>query len=276
MTVGNYSVRSIGNYVREMRFILEYYPDVEPANLTAEQVEVYICYIKKTFNSGFSKCRLVASSVSFYFKQILKRPYDLPSKLYPRRPFQLPNVMTVDEVRQLLSTSINLKQQAILQLFYSSGMRLEECSRLKIGDIDSKNMRIKVVQGKGNKDRYTLLSSITLTTLREYFRQHRPVTYLFEGKQKGKSMHTRSIEFHVELAMKQAGFKDKGFSAHTLRHSFATHLLDTGTDVHTIKELLGHSNISTTMIYLHLQTHRCSRIINPLDQLNSQQSNGSK
>jgi integrase/recombinase XerD len=276
MTVGGYSVRSIGNYVREMRFIFEYYADVTPADLTAEQIEVYICYIKKTFNSGFSKCRLVASSVSFYFKQILKRPYDLPSKLYPRRGFQLPNVMTADEVRQLLSTSINLKQQAILQLFYSSGMRLEECSRLKIADIDSKNMRIKVVQGKGNKDRYTLLSSFTLTTLREYFRKHRPAVYLFEGKQKGKSMHTRSIEFNVELAMKQAGFKDKGFSAHTLRHSFATHLLDTGTDLHTIKELLGHSNLSTTMIYLHLQTHRCSRIINPLDQLNSQPGNGSK
>jgi integrase/recombinase XerD len=275
MTVGGYSVRSIGNYVREMRFIFEYYPNVNPADLTAEQIEVYICYIKKTFNSGFSKCRMVASSVSFYFKQILKRPYDLPSKLYPRRGFQLPNVMTADEVRQLLSTAINLKQQAILQLFYSSGMRLQECSRLKIADIDSKNMRIKVVQGKGNKDRYTLLSSFTLTTLREYFRKHRPVTYLFEGTKKGKGMHTRSIEFNVEQAMKQAGFKDRGFSAHTLRHSFATHLLDTGTDLHTIKELLGHSHISTTMIYLHLQTHRCNRIINPLDQLNNQQSNGS-
>jgi site-specific recombinase XerD len=270
MTVGGYSVRSIGNYVREMRFIFEYYPDVSPADLTAEQIEVYICYIKKTFNSGFSKCRLVASSVSFYFKQILRRPYDLPSKLYPRRGFQLPNVMTADEIRQLLNIPSTLKQQAIIQLFYSSGVRLEECSRIKIADIDSKNMRIKVVGGKGNKDRYTLLSSFALTTLREYFRQHRPATYLFEGKQKGKSMHTRSIEFNVEVAMKQAGFKDKGFSAHTLRHSFATHLLDTGTDLHTIKELLGHSNISTTMIYLHLQTHRCSRIINPLDQLRQQ------
>ncbi len=276
MTVGGYSIRSIGNYVREMRFIFEYYPDVSPADLSAEQIEVYICYIKKTFNSGFSKCRMVASSVSFYFKQILNRPYDLPSKLYPRRGFQLPNVMSIDEIRQLLAIPSALKQQAIIQLFYSSGVRLEECSRIKITDIDSKNMRIKVVGGKGNKDRYTLLSSFALTTLRQYFLKHRPVTYLFEGTKKGKGMHTRSIEFNVEQAMKQAGFKDKGFSAHTLRHSFATHLLDTGTDLHTIKELLGHSNISTTMIYLHLQTQRCARIINPLDQLNNQQPNGSK
>ena len=276
MTVGGYSVCSIGNYVREMRFIFEYYPDTLPSQLTAEQIEKYICYIKQVFNSGFSKCRMVASSVSFFFKQVLKRPYDLPSKLYPRKLFQLPNVMTADEIRQLLNTSSTLKQQAILQLFYSSGMRLAECSRLKLTDIDSKNMRIKVVQGKGNKDRFTLLSSFALITLRQYFRKHRPLTYLFEGTKKGTGMHTRSIEFNVEQAMKQAGFKDRGFSAHTLRHSFATHLLDTGTDLHTIKELLGHSNISTTMIYLHLQTHRCSRIINPLDQLHNQQCNGSK
>jgi len=276
MTTGGYSPRSIGNYVRELRFIFEYYPDTRPSQITADQIEKYICYIKQVFNSGHAKCRLVASRVSFFFKQILKRPYDLPSKLYPKKKFQLPNVMTADEVRQLLSTSCSLKQQAIIQLFYSSGVRLEECSRIKLTDIDSKNMRIKIVQGKGNKDRYTLLSQYALTTLRQYFGKHRPLTYLFEGQTKGKSMHCRSIEFNVELTMKQAGFKDKGFSAHTLRHSFATHLLDTGTDLHTIKELLGHSNISTTMIYLHLQTHRCSRIINPLDQLHNQQANASR
>lgn len=270
MTVGGYSVRSIGNYVREMRFIFEYYPDTLPSQLTAEQIEKYICYIKQVFNSGFSKCRLVASSVSFFFKQVLKRPYDLPSKLYPRKQFKLPNVMTTDEICQLLNHVGSIKQKAIVQFFYSTGVRLEECRHIKIADIDSKNMRVKVVSGKGNKDRYTLLSLTTLHTLREYFIKHRPVTYLFEGQTKGSANHCRSIQHTVEQAMKQASLRDKGYNVHTLRHSFATHLLDTGTDLHTIKELLGHSNISTTMIYLHLQTHRCSRIINPLDQLNIQ------
>lgn len=270
MTVGGYSVRSIGNYVREMRFIFEYYPDTLPSQLTAEQIEKYICYIKQVFNSGFSKCRLVASSVSFFFKQVLKRPYDLPSKLYPRKQFKLPNVMTTDEICQLLNHVGSIKQKAIVQFFYSTGVRLEECRHIKIADIDSKNMRVKVVSGKGNKDRYTLLSLTTLHTLREYFIKHRPVTYLFEGQTKGSANHCRSIQHTVEQAMKQASLRHKGYNVHTLRHSFATHLLDTGTDLHTIKELLGHSNISTTMIYLHLQTHRCSRIINPLDQLNIQ------
>jgi site-specific recombinase XerD len=219
---------------------------------------------------------MVASSVSFFFKQILKRPYDLPSKLYPRKQFKLPNVMTTDEVSQLLNHLGSIKQKAIVQFFYSTGVRLEECSRIKVADIDSKNMRVKVVGGKGRKDRYTLLSTTTLHTLREYFIKHRPDTYLFEGQTKGKQHHCRSIQHTVEQAMKQASLKDKGYNVHTLRHSFATHLLDTGTDLHTIKELLGHSNISTTMIYLHLQTQRCSRIINPLDQLYNQQGNDSK
>ena len=270
MTVGGYSVRSIGNYVREMRFIFEYYPDTIPSQLTAGQIEKYICYIKQVFNSRFSKCRMVASSVSFFFKQILKRPYDLPSKLYSRKQFKLPNVMTTDEICQLLNHVGSIKQKAIVQFFYSTGVRLEECRHIKIADIDSKNMRVKVVSGKGNKDRYTLLSLTTLHTLREYFIKHRPVTYLFEGQTKGSANHCRSIQHTVEQAMKQASLRDKGYNVHTLRHSFATHLLDTGTDLHTIKELLGHSNISTTMIYLHLQTHRCSRIINTLDQLNIQ------
>lgn len=276
MTVGGYANRSIGNYLREMRFIFEYYPDTRPSQLTAEQIEKYICYIKEVFRSGHDKCRMVASSVSFFFKQVLKRPYDLPSKLYPRKGFKLPNVMTTDEVWKLLSHTQTIKQKAIIELFYSSGVRLEECSLIKLTDIDSKNMRIKVVQGKGKKDRYTLLSPTTLLTLREYFLKHRPVTYLFEGQTKGKPIHCRSIQHSVKQVMKQASLEHKDYSVHTFRHSFATHLLDTGTDLHTIKELLGHSNISTTMIYLHLQTHRCSRIVNPLDHLNNQQGNGSK
>ena len=259
-----------------MRFIFAYYPDTDPSAITADQIEKYICYIKEVFHSGRDKCRLLASSVSFFYKQILKRPYDLPSKLYPRKEFKLPNVMTSDEVRRLLNNTKTIKQAAVVQLFYSSGIRLQEFSNLRICDIDSANMRIKVVQGKGRKDRFTLLSATALDTLRQYFREHRPLTYLFEGYTKGKQMAARSIQFHVEQAMKQAGLRQKGYNVHTLRHSFATHLLDTGTDLHSIKELLGHSKLETTMIYLHLQSARCSRIINPLDHLIKESGNDSK
>lgn len=256
-----------------MRFIFAHYPDTRPSQITPDQIQEYICYIKQVFNSGRDKCRMVASSVSFFYRHILKRPYDIPSKLYPRKEFRLPNVMTCAEVAQLLRCTNSLKQAAVVQLFYSSGIRLQECSNLKIKDIDSANMRIKVVQGKGRKDRFTLLSATALDTLRQYFCKHRPVTYLFEGQTKGKQMHCRSIQHSVEQAMKQAGLRDKRYNVHTLRHSFATHLLDTGTDLHSIKELLGHSRLETTMIYLHLQSARCSRIINPLDHLIKQPGN---
>ena len=276
MTVADMSKASIRNYVRELRFIFEYYPDTLPSQISAEQIEQYICYIKKVFNSGYSKCRQVAAAVSFFFKQVLRKPYALPSKLYPRKGFKLPNVMSQDEVWHLLGAAASLKQKAMLELFYSSGVRLEEFSHLRLTDIDSGAMRIKVVQGKGKKDRYTLLSQRALLTLREYYREHRPTTFLFEGKTAGKGMHNRSIQHAIGLCYKKAGLSPKQFNVHTLRHTFATHLLDSGCDLHTIKELLGHAKIETTMIYLHLQTHRCSRILNPLDHLHTQeQSNAS-
>ena len=278
MTVADMSKASIRNYIRELRFIFEYYPDTLPSRITAEQIEQYICYIKEVFNSGYSKCRGVAAAVSFFFKHVLKKPYALPSKLYPRKGFRLPNVMNHEQVCQLLSAATSLKQRAMIEVFYSSGVRLDEFSHLRLSDIDSGAMRIKVVQGKGKKDRYTLLSQRALLTLREYYREHRPTTFLFEGRTAGKSMHNRSIQHAVGLAYKKAGLSQKQFNVHTLRHTFATHLLDSGCDLHTIKELLGHSKIETTMIYLHLQTHRCSRIQNPLDHLHTQQQShgGSK
>jgi site-specific recombinase XerD len=133
MTVGGYSDKSIAGYVREMRSIFEYYPDTLPSELSAEQIEKYICYIKQVFNSGHDKCCMLASNVSFFFKQVLKRPYDLPSKLYPRKAFKLPNVMTADEVRQLLSYTTSIKQKAIVELFYSSGIR-SYCNRCPSGN----------------------------------------------------------------------------------------------------------------------------------------------
>lgn len=267
MTVGNYSPKSIRNYVREIRFLLEYYPDVSPDAITQIQIEAYVIYLRQTFNASYAKCRSVAHSISFYYKQILKKPYELPSKLYPRKEFKLPNVMSQEEMLSLLNACASIKQRALVELFYSSGIRLEECSRMKITDIDSKNLRIKVVQGKGRKDRYTILSNTCLNTLRSYFRHHLPKIYLFEGQKPAEPMHVRSIQHALHQCMVKAQLAHKGYNTHTLRHSFATHLLDNGADIHTIKELLGHSKIETTMIYLHLQTKKRYGLVSPLDAL---------
>jgi site-specific recombinase XerD len=267
MTVGNYSPKSIVNYMREMRFIFQYYPELSPKQVTADHISQYILYIKEVHKSGHDKCRMVAHSVAFFFRHVLQQPYSIPSKLYPRKEYRLPDIMSQEEVKKVMACITNLKHRAILQTIYSSGIRLQECINLKLKDVDSTHMRLKVEQGKGKKDRYTILSKTTLTTLREYYKQYKPKEYLFNGKKPGTAMAARSIQHCLLLALKKAGLTGKDYSIHTLRHSFATHLLDSGTDIHTIKELLGHSNLETTMVYLHLQAHKRYGLVSPLDSL---------
>ena len=144
---------------------------------------------------------------------------------------------------------------------------MNELKQLKLCDIDSKSYQVKVVAGKGGKDRFTILPKALLEPLRDYFRAYRPKVYLFEGQTKGAPMHERSIQHFLQLYIGKIGLAGKDYSAHTLRHSFATHLLDGGTDIHTIKELLGHSNLDTTMVYLHLQQSRRAAIVSPFDVL---------
>lgn len=147
-------------------------------------------------------------------------------------------------------------------------MRLCEIAALKITDIDSKLMRIKIVQGKGAKDRFTILSQQVLIELRAYYLIYKPKEYLFNGDKPGKRYSMRSIQHLVQKALIKIGLDSKNYSVHTIRHSFATHLVDNGTDLHTIKELLGHRSLQTTMQYLHLSSTRIDKVISPYDRLN--------
>ena len=234
---------------------------------TEEMIMEYLLYLSATLSCSREKCRIAAQSIAFYFRHVLRIPYIIPSIIYPRVVTKLPAVMTSVEVKKLLSKVRNLKHRTIIMMLYSTGMRLSEIASLKIVDIDSKQMRIKVVQGKGGKDRYTILSTQVLAALRTYYLQYRPTVYLFNGNKAGNPIGMRSIQHLVQLALLNAGLSKKHYSVHTIRHSFATHLLDNGTDLHTIKELLGHSNIQTTMRYIHLTAKRTSGIINPYDTL---------
>ena len=176
--------------------------------------------------------------------------------------------MSEEEVEKLISTPMTVKEYCVVGLLYGTGMRISELCNLRVVDIESKSKRIKIVQGKGAKDRYTLLPDHLVDRLREfYILESRPKEYLFTSKQTGRAMHPRSMQLVVNSAMEKAGFKGSKYTAHTLRHSFATHLLNSGTNLHVIKTLLGHSKIETTMIYLHLQKHTQLGIISPLDQL---------
>ena len=265
LTAKHYSPRTIRNYTQEMRFIFAHYPDEQVSALTSKHIINYINYIIKEHGVGREKCHQAAQACSFFFKYVMPSPFIIPSQFYPRKEHKLPQVFSTEQVSLLLSVISNLKHRMIISLFYGAGLRMNELRHVRLCDIDSKAFQIKVVAGKGRKDRFTLLPKHLLEELRKYYLQDKPLVYLFEGQLKGKPMHERSIQHFVQRYVKMIGLADKDFSAHTLRHSFATHLLDAGTDIHTIKELLGHCNLDTTMIYLHLQQSKRANLISPFD-----------
>ena len=269
MVASGHSTCSVTAYVREIRYICAYFPELSPDLWTDWHIVEYMAYLKTVHHASYSKCKMVAQSVAFFFRHVLKRPYDVPSKLYPKREFKLPHYLTKDEVIKLIQSCQSPKQKAIVETFYATGLRLAELQMLKLTDVESKNNRIMVRNGKGRKDRYTLLSKRLVETLRHYYRtqQVKPKVYLFEGSKPGEPMHARSLQNSVVMAYKAAGLSEKEHKVHALRHSFATHLLDAGSDIHTIKELLGHSDIKTTMVYLHLQTSKRNLLVSPLDEL---------
>lgn len=267
LSAKNYSPRTVRNYTSEMRYIFSYYNQKDPEQISQDDIIGYINFIKKQFGSGYDKCRMVAQACSFFYKNILRVPYVVPSSFYPRREFKLPNILSEALVKHLLKSTTNLKHRCILAMFYGTGLRLEEMCHLKMSSIDSKNAAVKVVKGKGNKDRMTLLPKTLLPELYRYYKAYRPKMYLFEGRVAGKPLSNGAMQVAVRQAMVKAGFEKGKYSAHSLRHSFATHLLDAGTDLHTIKVLLGHSSIETTMVYLHLQKYKRAKLVSPFDQL---------
>lgn len=246
---------TIRNYLGELRYLFSYFPDVAPLDLDSEMVMQYLLYLTKTLGCGRSKCCTAAQSISLFFRHVLQKPYVIPTVIYPRKVKTLPSVMSAEEILKVINAIDNIKHRCILMLLYSTGLRLSELAYLRI-NIDSKNMRVKVVQAKRSKDRYTILSQQVLLELRAYYVQYRPVEYLFNGMGKGRRYSQRSIHKVVHNAIIKAGLDNKDYSVHTIRHSFATLLVDNATDLHTVKELLGHNSLGTTMQYLHLSHKR--------------------
>jgi integrase/recombinase XerD len=253
MHAKSYSPRSIENYLREIRFIFSYYNDLPPKSLAQQHIIDYLNFIKEEHGVGRDKCRMVAHACGFFYKHIFRSEYVVPSAFYPRKEFRLPDILSQEQVLKVLSSTTNIKHKLLVGLFYGTGMRMSELKNLQMKHIDRANAQIKVIAGKGSRDRFTLLPINLLDEMEIYYRQYRPKVYFFEGQTPGKPMNERSIQHALRQCMKLAGLEEYKFSAHSLRHSFATHLLDQGNDIHTIKELLGHSKIETTMIYLHLQ-----------------------
>ena len=268
LKVQEYGKGSVRNYMQELTLLFKHYNELQVEALRQEHIERYLVFIKENHKVGRAKCRSVAQACSFFFKKVMPVSYIVPSNLYPKKQFKLPNIMTEMEVEKLFHAPLNLQERCVVGLLYGCGMRISEVSSLKITDIDSTNKRIKVEQGKGGKDRFTLLPTTLLEHLRQYYvAAGKPKEYLFTSPQTKRAFHVRSIQVVVNTAMQKAGFESGRFTAHTLRHSFATHLLNQGNNIHVIKTLLGHSKLETTMIYLHLQHHTQMGIVSPLEKL---------
>jgi site-specific recombinase XerD len=262
-----YSPRTVTNYTYEIRYLLSHYSDRSAYSLIQTDIINYLTYIQEHFNASWGKCHTSAQAMSCFFQHILQLPAIRARSFYPLKRQVYPNILSQQEVGKVLNCCENLQHKAIVSVFYGTGVRLSELQHLKLSDLDRPNLRLRVAHGKGNKERYTLLSEKLLSLLEEYWRAYRPKVYLFEGRLLGKPMKARTIQFHVASAIGRAGLlsPERRLSCHTLRHSFATHLLDAGTDIPTIQQLLGHSHISTTMVYLHLQESKRRSIVNPLD-----------
>jgi site-specific recombinase XerD len=216
---------------------------------------------------GYSEVHVhtAVNAIKFYFEKVEKRErefYDLPR---PKKPMKLPVVMAEEEVVALINKTENLKHRALLMTSYAAGLRVSEVINLKPGNIDSKRMMILIEEAKGKKDRMVPLSPMLLITLREYYREYRPKTYLFEGATGGK-YSTRSLQKILAQSKIKAGIRKKG-SIHTLRHSYATHLLEAGTDIRYIQSFLGHNDLKTTMRYTHVTKPKMESIGSPLDKL---------
>jgi site-specific recombinase XerD len=205
------------------------------------------------------------NAIKFFYENLLSRPkevYDLPRA---KKPHQLPSVFSESEILSIINATDNLKHKTMLCLAYASGLRISEITNMKIRDIDSKRMVITIRQSKGRKDRQVMLSDKLLVMLRSYYKEYKPKKWLFEG-QYGEQYSTRSISKVMTACKIKAKVYKKG-NIHALRHSFATHLLEAGTDLVSIKQLLGHSSLKTTLTYTHVSKKHISKIQSPLDRL---------
>lgn len=204
------------------------------------------------------------SAITFLFRFVFNRKWDMTEVPRLKRKVFLPEILSRDEVLSLINSTSNLKHKAVLSTAYSAGLRVSEIAHLKVKDIDSANMRIIVRQGKGGKDRYTLLSKNNLLILREYYKAFKPAEWLFPGAVPSNPVSIRTLQTIFKDAVRRTGIT-KNVSIHTLRHCFATHMLNNGANVVTIKDLLGHGSIDTTCKYLHLTHSQVLGVKSPFD-----------
>ncbi|MBS8122011.1 site-specific tyrosine recombinase/integron integrase [Candidatus Vampirococcus lugosii] len=260
--IKKYSKNTIKTYTSILMKLFNHYLD--NTKLTKKEIYNYVnIQVKKGISISFQK--QIIGAITLYYNEFLGKKYDF-SYIKPRgKENKIPNVLSKEEVKKLIESIDNLKHKTIVSLIYSGGLRLSELIHLKIENIDSKRMKIYIKKSKGAKDRTIPLSKEILKLLKIYYKKYKPNELLFPGE--GNYIYSdKSIQNIVKNASKKAGIM-KNVTPHTLRHSYATHLLENGVDIKYIQELLGHSNIKTTQIYTHITNPSLDKIENPFDTL---------
>ncbi len=265
MKLRNYSHKTAKAYKSCLRSFIKYFSPRHPRELSSNEIRNYLLYLIEKEKLAPSTVNQVFNALRFLYVELYKSPFIIDGLPRPQREQKLPNVLSQEEVLKIFSCVENLKHKTLLMLIYSAGLRVGESVKLKVADIDGQRKMIHLRGAKGKKDRYTLLSDAALEALRTYYKKYKPKEYLFEGQGNRMNFSERSIQHVFERAVKKAGIR-KPISLHGLRHSFATHLLESGVDLRYIQELLGHSSSKTTEIYTHVSKKSLGKIVNPLDQ----------
>ncbi|MDI3535359.1 MAG: integrase/recombinase XerD [Thermosediminibacterales bacterium] len=257
-----YSPHTQKHYLSHVR-LLERHLGKPPDQISPNEIKQYLHYrIKKGIS--YSNINISCNAFKVMFNSVLNRNWSDDVIVRPKKQSKLPHVLSKDEILSIMDHITNFKHKTILLTAYSSGLRISEVLNLRVSDIDSENMLLRVRCGKGGKDRFTVLGEENLKLLRQYWKLYKLKDLLFPGMIKGKPIAARNIQQVFKTAKEKAGIK-KPVSVHSLRHSFATHLLENNTDLRTIQVLMGHASINTTCIHLHLSTKHLSSAKSPLD-----------
>ncbi|HOK62104.1 MAG TPA: site-specific integrase [Tenuifilum sp.] len=261
-----YSPNTIKIYTDALVVFLSYFDHKSVSELTNDDVVLFVNqYILKRKYS-FSYQNQIVNALKLYFREIRKSKIEVEGLQRPRREHKLPNVLSMDEVKAILQAPTNVKHRTMLSLIYACGLRRSELLNLKIGDVDSKRHMLIIRNSKGYKDRQVPISDKTIEMLREYYKMYRPKVWLFEGQKEGEQYSEQSLQSVLKQAVSKSNIR-KPVTLHWLRHSYATHLLESGTDLRFIQELLGHKSSKTTEIYTHVTEKSLQKIISPFDHL---------
>ena len=260
-----YSPNTIKTYSNELIPFFKTFENYHPKEITQDLIRRYLLYCAEVQQLSEFTINSRMNAIKFYYEKVLhyhRMFFEIPR---PKKPKILPKVLSVEEVRKIINLTTNFKHQMILKCIYGMGLRVSELINLKIEDIDSNVMLVHIKSAKGKKDRIVILPESLLLHLREYFKIYRPQDYLFENKY-GNKMSDRSVQAIFKKSLELSGSRKK-VGVHSLRHSFATHLLENGTDVTLIQQLLGHNSIKTTLTYTHVSKNSLQKIQSPLDRL---------